>query len=119
YAGVSICGGIDENEVDVVPACSLNAIDQFTFVITLESGAACAAFCRQLLQALVNIVQRTSSVDLWLACAEQIEVGAVQNKNVLRHRGFFMKTDRLFTLKRRICPLKPSNLSSCLSSCPQ
>src|SRR5690606_5631497 len=87
-------------------------VDKLTLVITLKSSQCGTAFCRQLRQMLVDIRQGLPTVDLWFSGTEQIQVGAVQNEDVLRHGKFFVKTDRLFTLNNGICPLKRSKSTS-------
>src|SRR5690606_25261417 len=74
-------------------------------MVALEGGKLGPTFSRHLFETLIDVGQGKRAVDLGLACSEQVEIGAVQNQNALRHYGNFVKTDRLFTLKRPVCPL--------------
>lgn len=115
-AGMRIRRSVDNDEISLVLASSLHPIDEFTFVIALKSGQYGAVFCGQLRQMLIDICQGLPTVDIRLTCAEQIQVGAVQNEDVLRHGKFFVKTERLFTLNNGICPLKRSKLNVYLAT---
>lgn len=110
-AGMCIGRRVDDNEIGAVLMGGLHPVDQLAFVITLKGGECGPAFVGQLRQVLIDICQGLSTVDLWFSGTEQIQVGAVQNEDVLRHGKFFVKTDRLFTLNNGICPLKRSKLS--------
>jgi hypothetical protein len=44
------------------------------------------------------------SVDIGFSGTQQVEVGPVKDQDMFRHSGFFVKTDRLFTLNNVICP---------------
>src|SRR5690606_12239147 len=103
--GMRVRRGIDDDEIDRFLARRLDAIDQLAFVIALKHAACGAAASRQLLQALIDVIQGLPAIDFWLARAEQVQIRAMQNENVLRHCEYLVKTDRLFTLKSGICPL--------------
>src|SRR5690554_6762191 len=100
--GMGVGRGIDDDEIGLVLAGSLNPINELTFVITLKCGQRGTIFSSKLRQMLIDIGPCLPSVHLWLARAEQIQIGAVQNEDVLRHCECFVKTDRLFTLNSRI-----------------
>ncbi len=59
-----------------------------------------------MLQVLIDVRQCLTTVDRRFPGTEQIQVWAVQYEDVLRHCVSFLMTDRLFTLKSAICPLK-------------
>src|SRR3546814_1948082 len=74
-AGVRICCRIDDDEIGLILACRLYTVDEFAFVIALEGDAMRPAFCCQVCKMLIDICQCLPSVDFWLACAEQIQIG--------------------------------------------
>src|SRR3546814_20607019 len=69
---------IDVDEIGRILACGLDTVDEFAFVSALEGDAIRPAFCCQACKMLIDICQCLPSVDIWLACAEQIQIGAVQ-----------------------------------------
>src|SRR3546814_8493883 len=71
-AGVRICCRIYDDEIGLILACRLYTVDEFAFVIALEGDAMRPAFCCQACKMLIDICQCLPSVDIWLACAEQI-----------------------------------------------
>lgn len=103
--GVRICSCIDDDVLGAIAPGFLNSVDQRAFVIALKDGQRGTPFSRHLFETLIDVGQGKPAVDLGLACSEQVEIGAVQNQNALRHYGNFVKTERLFTLKRSVCPL--------------
>ncbi|MNT96317.1 hypothetical protein D3C72_2383800 [compost metagenome] len=57
-------------------------IDERALVVGLHGCKLDAEFAGQRGQALVDFRQRGGAIDVRLAAAEQVEVGAVQNKNL-------------------------------------
>src|SRR5699024_10268687 len=102
---MSIGAGIDDDEVGAVMCSSLNAIDQRPFVVALEGHATCIVALGQGFKVAVDVGKRGGAIDIGLARAKQIEVGAVQNEDVLRHDGGLYQTDPRFTPKCVVCLL--------------
>src|SRR5690606_27246244 len=76
---------IDDDGIDAfLPGC-LDAVDQCTFMIALERGQAGAGLTGLLDGSTFDIGKRCGAVDLRLACAEQVQVRAVQQKKVSCH----------------------------------
>src|SRR3546814_14502661 len=103
-AGVRICCRIDDDEIGLILACRLYTVDEFAFVNALEGDAMRHAFCCQACKMLSDIGQCLPSVDIWHACAEQIQTGAVHDKVLLRHYECFVTTERRFTINTAIYP---------------
>src|SRR5690554_3143571 len=85
YAGMGIRSSIDDDVLRTVSPGFLNAIDKIALVIALVNHQRGTMLGRQIFKSFIDIGQAKSTVDLGLACAEQVEIGAVQNQNALRH----------------------------------
>src|SRR3546814_4964935 len=81
-------------------------------LIALEALAPRTVFRRQPLQVPIDFRQGLAPIDIGFARAEQIQIRAVQDQDMVRHCEIFMKTDRLFTLKSLICPLSTHHLQN-------
>jgi hypothetical protein len=77
---------IDNDEVDLVVSRLLYAADDFTLVVGLKGLQIDAVLLRHLAQVLVDGVQRIGAVNLGLAAAQQVQVGAVDDQNVSHYR---------------------------------
>src|SRR5690606_14527280 len=64
----------------------LNGVDQFAFVIGLHEINIDADFGSESAQVGFDLAQRDAAVDRWLAAAEKIEVGTIENQDPL-HRS--------------------------------
>src|SRR5678816_3901607 len=76
--GVGQAGRVDQDEGSAIGPGSLYPSDQFVFGIRLETLDTVPAFGCARGQVGIDLGQRGAAVDLRLACAEQIEVRAVQ-----------------------------------------
>ncbi len=104
-AGMRVSSRIDDDVLRAIATGFLDAIDQSAFVIALEDGEFGTLRGGLLFESLIDVGQGKPAVDLGLACSEQVQIGAVQNQNALRHYENLVKTDRLFTPKSPVCPL--------------
>lgn len=85
-AGMSVSGWIDDDEAGSVQLGSLHAVDQGTFMIALEAFELYACICGQIGQFSIDLCQSLCTINLRLACAKQVEVGAVNDENLLQDR---------------------------------
>src|ERR1035437_5790602 len=85
-AGVSQAAGIDHNCVHTLGFGSLDAVNQDTFMIALEANQHCASFDSLRRGGILDICQRICSVDFRFTSAEQIQVRAIQQEDILCHR---------------------------------
>src|SRR5690606_40881334 len=100
---VCVGPGIDDDEIGALGAGLVDPVDKPAFVITLKKLTLCATLVSQGPQTAIDILEGLMSVDIRLPGTQQVEVGPVKDQNMIRHSGFFVKTDRLFTLKSAIC----------------
>src|SRR5690606_39092892 len=103
--GMRVRGSVDDDVFRSIAPRFLDPIHQSAFMIALVRAQYGSPAVGQVLESLIDIRKSQRAVDLGLACAEQVEIGAVQNQNALRHYGIYVKTDRLFTPKSPVCPL--------------
>ena len=82
HAGVRECPGVDDDESGAVGAGGMYAVDQSAFVVALKGRECGATLSGMLGQALVKLHQGGRPVNLRFADAQQIEVGAVKDKNL-------------------------------------
>ena len=79
-------GGVDQDEGGAVAAGGLDPVDQRVLGVGLERLQLMAGRGGLCAQAGIDVGQRRAPVDLRLAAAEQVEVGAVQDQQS-GHRG--------------------------------
>jgi hypothetical protein len=79
---VGVAGRVDQDEVDMVARRLVDPVDQRAFVVVLEGFDLGAGRFAAGHQRLVDLVEGRPAVVLGLAAAEQIQVGAVQDKHV-------------------------------------
>jgi hypothetical protein len=80
-AGMGVAGRIDDDEAHALIARRLHAVDQLAFVIALEALQAHSRGLRPGCHGGVDAGQRGTAVNLGLAAAEQVQIGAVKYQN--------------------------------------
>eukprot|EP00825_Cyclidium_porcatum_P015735 TRINITY_DN19018_c0_g1_i1.p2 TRINITY_DN19018_c0_g1~~TRINITY_DN19018_c0_g1_i1.p2 ORF type:complete len:225 (+),score=29.08 TRINITY_DN19018_c0_g1_i1:189-863(+) len=88
--GVGEGGRIDQDEGGAVGAGGLDTVHQRVLGIGLTGAQLMAGFLRLRHQCQVDVCQRRMAIDLRLARAEQVEVGAMQDQQ-LRHSALQRK----------------------------
>src|SRR5690606_10988577 len=78
HAGMGERGGVDQDERGTIVARGLDPLDQHVLGVGLQALEFVAGGGGLLVQGGVDVGQRGAPVDLRLAGAEQVEVGAVQ-----------------------------------------
>jgi len=86
-AGVGVGGRVDDDELRAVAARGLDAVDQSAFVVALEAAQRGAGGVGDLAEFGIDLGEGLRAVDLGLAGAEQVEVGAMQDENLHQTRG--------------------------------
>lgn len=81
-AGVRESAGIDQNKGGAVGSGLVDAIDQFAFMIALQTIQRVSQSLRLLTQMLLNISQPGVAVDGRLASTKQVEVGAIEQEQL-------------------------------------
>ena len=84
-AGVGKGGGVDDDVIDFVFASGVDEVDEHAFVVVLDEFELVAEAGRHVGQALFDGFEGVVPVVRRFAAAEQVEVGAVDDKNK-RHR---------------------------------
>ena len=79
-AGVGIGGGVDDDEIDFVFTGFVDKVDKGAFMIVLDVFELVAEVLRHAFQAKFDVFQGVVAVVFGLAAAEQIQVGAVNDK---------------------------------------
>lgn len=79
-AGMGKSGRVDQNKVDCLIACGVNAFDQFMFGIALQAQQMMATLAGKLAQMLIDLLQRCRAIDTGLAAAKAIKVGSMQDQ---------------------------------------
>jgi hypothetical protein len=77
-----------EHDADPVPAGLLQFVDQLALVVRLEGRDLEAEFRAKTLACRIHIAQRRRPIGLRLACAEQVQVGTVEDEDAICHRAF-------------------------------
>jgi hypothetical protein len=72
---------IEQDEVNAFTAGRLNAVNQLVLGIALQVLQVMAAGLGLFKQLLVDLFQRQPAIGVRLATAEQIQIGAMQDKN--------------------------------------
>ena len=80
-------GRVDQDEGGAVAARGLHAVDQLVLGVGLQALELVAGGLRALREVGVDLGQGRAAVDLRLAGAEQVEVGAVQDQQLCHRRG--------------------------------
>jgi len=79
---VRVCASVDDDSVS--PAARfVKGVDDRTFIVGLERSNLCAAFTSRLLESRIDLCQANTPVDLGLACAEKIQVWAMNNQDAV------------------------------------
>ena len=78
-AGVGKSAWINDHEVRALCG-GMNAIDELAFMIALKALDIAAELCAKADQACVDVLQGAAPVDLRLPCAEEIEIGTVNDE---------------------------------------
>ncbi len=73
---------VNDNGIDIFGTGLMNAIDQVTFVIALKAGKLAAGRFNLGFGGRNNIIQSRFSINVRFACTKQIQIRAVQQKNV-------------------------------------
>lgn len=81
HAGVRVAAGIDDDEADPLLAGGLNTVDQFAFVIALKAFQPYAAGAGPRFHRGMNVSQRGTSINLWLARAKEVQIRPVEYQN--------------------------------------
>src|SRR5690606_3271208 len=79
HAGMSERTGVKQDKVNAFKAGIMNAIDEFVLSIALQVQQVMTGIHTSAAQAFIDVVQRLITVNLRLAGAQQIEIGAVQD----------------------------------------
>src|SRR5581483_9249344 len=80
-AGMRQRGGIDDDELDAFGLGLLDPLDQGAFVVALERVELVPELAGVLAEIALDLPERLGSVEVRLAAAEQVEVGAVQQQD--------------------------------------
>ena len=79
HARMRECSRIQQNEVDVA-ACRMDPLEQFVLGVALKSRELVSELAGEMGQQSFDVRQRRRAVDLGLTCAEQAEIGSVEQK---------------------------------------
>src|SRR5665647_1443031 len=82
HAGMGVGGGVDDDEIDLVPARLLNTLDEFGLgiaLVGLEAGSGLLGRCGQ---PRLDRLQGVLAVVIRLADAEQVQIGAIDEQDV-------------------------------------
>jgi len=90
HAVLRQAGGVDERALHRVDPL-VQLVDQRPFVVRLEALELGAELGGQRLQLGVDLGKRGRAVDVRLAPAEQVEIGAVQHKELHRHHPIILE----------------------------
>lgn len=89
-AGMGEGSGVDDDVIDFVFACGVDEVDEDAFVVVLDEFEVVAEAGRHFAEAVFDAVEGVMPVVRRFAAAEQVEVGAVDDKNE-RHRVCCLK----------------------------
>lgn len=82
---VRIASGVEEHGFGADGVCFMQPVDQVPLMVRLAHINCQTQLARLILEPPGNLVERVVPIDFWLADAEQVEVGAVQDKDYRRH----------------------------------
>ena len=80
-AGMRETARVDDDEGNLLTLCRVYFIDQLVFGVALRRGEFMSQRTGDFLRPSFNILERGCAIDAWLACPEQIQVWAVEQKN--------------------------------------
>lgn len=84
--GVRISPRIENNAVQALTQSQMNAIDERTFSIRLEVVQSNTQPLSLKIEFRLDLHQRDGAVGLRLAQPQEVQVGSLKNKQLLRHR---------------------------------
>ena len=82
HAGMRQAARVDDDGVDMISLCLMDTVDQRSLMIALEAGQFSAGGLDKRMHVGDDIVESRSSVNIRFPCTQQIQVRAVQKKNV-------------------------------------
>ncbi len=84
-AGMRQSSRVDDDGIDMILSCLMDTVDQRSFMIALETGQFATSGLDERTHVGDDIVERRSSVNIGFPRTQQIQVRAVQKKNVFCH----------------------------------
>ena len=81
-AGVGIGRRVDDDEVDLVGPGLLDAIDDVALAVRLEGLQLYMLLLCKADQIPIDLGERIGAIDFRLACAEQVQIGAMYDQNL-------------------------------------
>ena len=86
-AGVGEGAGVEQHGLGADRLRFVKPINEMAFVVGLAQINLEAQFARAIFEHAGKVIQRGRAVDLRLACSEQVEIGAVEDEDGIRHRA--------------------------------